>query len=233
MSGLSSVYPLPPNYYKYFTSENLDELKKVKCLSDEQEKAKKLGDAPLKFLVPPEVPAETYSSFGSIWQVDDKLLSLEEAGVTQLYNDFDKSDESVQSSHQSRIWELKKLLKSMLINFLELIKILSLNPEKFPQKVEDIRIILINMHHLLNEYRPHQSRDSLILLMEDQIQRVQEEIRNIRASNDKIRQDIANLSDKFTSIDSSLSTGNDDSVESDVKPALNPEQKDQRLWSLI
>lgn len=233
MSGLSSVYPLPPNYYKYFTSQNLDELKKVKSFPDGEEKTTKLAEAPLQFLVPPEPPTETYSSFGSIWQVDDKLLSLSEAGVTQLYNDFDKSDESVQSSHQSRIWELKKLLKSMLLNFLELIKILSLNPEKFPQKVEDIRIILINMHHLLNEYRPHQSRDSLILLMEDQIQRVQEEIRSIKASNDKIRGDISSLAEKFSSMDCTVSTGNGDSVDSSVKLDLNSEQKDQRLWSLI
>ena len=36
-------------------------------------------------------------------------------------------------------------------------------------KIHDINLILININHLLNTYRPHQSRESLIMLLKNQI----------------------------------------------------------------
>jgi len=37
--------------------------------------------------------------------------------------------------------------------------------------VEEIDLLFINMHHLLNSYRPHQARQTLIAIMENQVQR--------------------------------------------------------------
>ena len=43
------------------------------------------------------------------------------------------------------------------------------------QKLADLRTIMINMHHLINEYRPHQARETLILMMEEQVERCRRE----------------------------------------------------------
>lgn len=64
--------------------------------------------------------------------------------------------------------------------------ILSINPEHGWKKAEDIKTIFINIHHLLNEYRPHQARESLILMMQDQLERSRNETRGIREMKEKV-----------------------------------------------
>ena len=81
---------------------------------------------------------------------------------------------------------LLKISKSLLLNFLEFVGILSVSPEQFESKVEDLRNLFINAHHLLNLYRPHQARESLIMMMEEQLDQTKEEIRDM----DRVKGDI-------------------------------------------
>jgi mediator of RNA polymerase II transcription subunit 7 len=81
---------------------------------------------------------------------------------------------------------LKRLAKSLLLNFLELMGIMSVNPEHYAEKIQDLRTLFINFHHLLNEYRPHQARESLILMMEEQLERARGETRGIEAMKEKV-----------------------------------------------
>ena len=60
-------------------------------------------------------------------------------------------------------------------------------------KVDDLRSLFVNAHHLLNLYRPHQARESLILMMEQQLQRSREEIQQM----DKVRLEIERLLDQL------------------------------------
>jgi mediator of RNA polymerase II transcription subunit 7 len=223
MSGLSSVYPTPPTYYKSFTNENVQRFKELHQ-SDGNSVA-----APLDLLIPPE-PQGTYRSFGSLWNEEDNLPSLSEVGIKQLYNNLGTDNKDIQSSHQDRIWELKKLLKSLLINFLQLVDIMSKAPEEFPAKVEDIRVILINMHHLINEYRPHQSREGLILMIEDQIEKKRQEIDRIRKECDLVKERIAGIAKEF------LNVLPEDVKESDEKGDQIEEgdpEKFAKLWRII
>ncbi|ODQ78926.1 hypothetical protein BABINDRAFT_162585 [Babjeviella inositovora NRRL Y-12698] len=191
---ITSLYPPPPPYYKFFTDENLEKL---------ETGAEPQGD--LKFLVPPSPPGgETYRSFGNIWHFEDKIPSLSEMGMVQLYDTECDTSLPAQNTDQLkstiRVTELKKLLKSLLLNFLELVGILAVSSENFHLKIENIRTIIINIHHLLNEYRPHQSRESLILLLEKQIDSKQSEISLIdKACLDietKLRDLVRNLAQK-------------------------------------
>ncbi len=59
-----------------------------------------------------------------------------------------------------------RLTKSLLLNFLELITILSEAPTEYEEKVEDIRRLMINVHAVINMYRPHQARENVKEMLE-------------------------------------------------------------------
>lgn len=86
-----------------------------------------------------------------------------------------------------------KISKSLLLNFLEFVGILSVTPDNFQPKVDDIRNLFINAHHLLNLYRPHQARESLIMMMEDQLGRTREEIQQM----DKLKEELNTVLDQL------------------------------------
>ncbi|SCU93783.1 LANO_0E04786g1_1 [Lachancea nothofagi CBS 11611] len=214
---IAALYPSPPPYIKYFSPENVA---KVEELKSKGESLSSLGND-LEYLVPPPVPTQGhYRAFGSIWQVKDELPDLESMGMTQLYQPKEIVG-GKSSSYQDKIQELHKLLKSLLLNFLELTGILSLDPEQFPKKVEHIQTILVNIHHLLNEYRPHQSRESLIMLLEEQLEYKKREIQNI----EQVCQDVREKLKVMISGGEEEAGGRDKEAKEEEKE-VNGEEKD-------
>jgi mediator of RNA polymerase II transcription subunit 7 len=81
---------------------------------------------------------------------------------------------------------LKTLARSIILSFIELVGILSVNPLLYAEKNEHIKRLFENAHHLINEYRPHQARESLIMMMEKQIQTKREEIGKVKSMKEKV-----------------------------------------------
>eukprot|EP01129_Flabellula_baltica_P011100 TRINITY_DN4789_c0_g1_i1.p1 TRINITY_DN4789_c0_g1~~TRINITY_DN4789_c0_g1_i1.p1 ORF type:complete len:208 (-),score=46.94 TRINITY_DN4789_c0_g1_i1:19-642(-) len=76
--------------------------------------------------------------------------------------------------------ELKKLNISLLMNFVELIDTLTIDPQMGNEiVVEKIEPIFHNMHHLINTYRPHEARQMLVTMMEKQIERRREFLKSL------------------------------------------------------
>ncbi len=74
----------------------------------------------------------------------------------------------------------------MLTTYLSLIGTLSLNPELFGDRVDDLQTICYNMHDLINQYRPHQARETLVLLMEERVEGMREEVRRVREGRERV-----------------------------------------------
>ncbi|RWS03984.1 mediator of RNA polymerase II transcription subunit 7-like protein [Dinothrombium tinctorium] len=138
---ISCSYPLPPSqYYTQYTDENVAR-----------------GRAP----EPPRPLTEgNYSMFGQPMTNDDAIIRpLEMQGIKRLYpRDYD---------HKR---ELKKMNASILVNFLDLIDVLVKCPDtaKREEKCSDIAMLFVQMHHLINELRPHQARETIRVTLQCQ-----------------------------------------------------------------
>ncbi|RZC40695.1 mediator of RNA polymerase II transcription subunit 7 [Asbolus verrucosus] len=133
-----SSLPLPPMQY---ISQYTDEMVRR-------------GRAPR----PPPPIQDTYHMFGNAFNTEESIIRpLESQGIKRLY-----------PLHFDRRRELKKLNQSLLANFLDLLDLLVNCPDspRRAEKVEDLSLLFIHIHHLLNEFRPHQARETLRVMME-------------------------------------------------------------------
>ena len=90
--------------------------------------------------------------------------------------------------HFDRRKELRKLNHSLLVNFLDLLDTLVLCPDspKRTEKVDDLSLLFFHIHHLLNEFRPHQARETLRVMMELQKQQRNETAIRFQKHLDKV-----------------------------------------------
>ncbi|KAJ1663110.1 Mediator of RNA polymerase II transcription subunit 7 [Coemansia sp. RSA 1813] len=150
---LDASYPAPPDYFSLFTDANI-------ARAASADTADVLDNSELRFLLPPPPPTSgSYSTFGRTWQVNDRLPSLAEQNIPQLYPD----------GPIDRIAELKNLNHTVIFEFLDLVDVLIKDPSQYAARTDRIRNIFVNAHHLINEYRDHQAKESLKLMMRRQI----------------------------------------------------------------
>ncbi|KAJ2977173.1 hypothetical protein NUW58_g7891 [Xylaria curta] len=188
---VASTWPLPPPFWKDFTSDNVSRIEELR-----KETADRLGvqdtwkvrldglPRELRNLQPPPEPEDgEWRVFGDRYRLKDELPQLEDGEIRRLFPDLDERDQD--GKHFDRVTILKRLAKSLLLNFLELTGLLATSPEAAEDKITDIRDLFINFHHLINEYRPHQARESLITMMQSQLDRTRAETNAIRDAKDK------------------------------------------------
>lgn len=177
--ALAAPFPTPPPFYKSFTKENLQRLRKIHKASGSNTET----PTDLRDLVPPEPPADgRYKSFGISHDLNQPSQSLSAAGITQLYPTA-SSDTETQPDPTSH---MLTLTRSILLNFLELVGVLSVNPAHYAEKIEHLQTLFYNVHDLINQYRPHQARESLILMMEEQVDKIRGEISAVEEGREKM-----------------------------------------------
>lgn len=127
-------------------------------------------------------------------QLSNQLPSLEEQGVARLGAPIPPAS-AEKDAHASKVFELKKLAKSLLLNFLELAGILAINPRDAADKLADLQTIFFNMHQHINEWRPHQTREALIAMLQGQLERTRNETRALHEVTDSVRKTLVGLAD--------------------------------------
>ncbi|KAJ2378010.1 Mediator of RNA polymerase II transcription subunit 7, partial [Coemansia sp. RSA 2607] len=209
-----SSHPGPPEYFRLFTDHNI-----ARLAAHSPQSA--LDDPDLKFLVPPQPPREgSYSNFGRQWPVVDRLPTLAEQNIPQLYPE----------GPIDRIAELKKLNHSLLFEFLDLVNVLIKDPSLYAARTERIREIFVNIHHLINEYRSHQAKESLKLMLRNQILSKRQTTASLLLKCDHLEQRIAALKKDAADIEAALtraspaptSAAQPESVHTPAAPASEP-----------
>lgn len=200
-SSLASTFPNPPHFWHDFTPDRVSRLESLRKTRAGQPGSAvetttdwRIPDLPedLTNLQPPPEPAlGQWRCFGDLYTIKDELPALEEQGIERLVPQA--PEPSSTDKHTDRAFELKRLAKSILLNFLELLGVLGTNPGQAEEKVTDIRNLFINFHHVVNEYRPHQARESLIALMQTQLDKTRAETAAVRAATDKAKRVLEGL----------------------------------------
>jgi mediator of RNA polymerase II transcription subunit 7 len=216
-------FPPPPPFFQHFTAENKTRLEDIEkdagldTLTEDGSSAKLSAEkilalpTELRYLIPPEPPQDTdeFKVFGDATRLkggDKFTKTMEWISHTlavsktlvgweydQLYPSTDSSSSA--SSTLDRQRYLFRFLRSILIAYIELLGIVAVHPtsEQKDDKLKDILTMVTNMHALINEYRPHQARETLIREMERQVERKKKEIEGVR----KMKERVAEVLDGF------------------------------------
>ncbi|MCJ1245377.1 Mediator of RNA polymerase II transcription subunit 7 [Trapelia coarctata] len=191
--SISVAFPAPPPFYKDFTEENVASYTELQAaastdttnIQSSQLPHPSILDLPpeLRYLRPPSPPPNgKYRSFGESLSLSASLPPLPPE-TPSLYPSPPTSQ------------HLVRLTRSLLLNFLELLHILATDPSatEYGPKWDDLRDLLRNAHRAVNEYRPHQAREALILLMEEQVERGKREKRGIEELKAKVDEVLAGM----------------------------------------
>ncbi|KAK0354208.1 Mediator of RNA polymerase II transcription subunit 7 [Friedmanniomyces endolithicus] len=202
---MKAPFPTPPPFYQHFTKDNLRSLRRLRKeagVPTNPSHTDNIISHPdldllalppeLRYLIPPPPPTDpTIHTFGfarSLAAPPPTLTDLPD--ITRLY----PSHPSVLLNPQAH---LISLARTQLTSFLTLIGNLSQNPaEGWEEETKEIEEVTLNMLDLVNRYRPHQARETLILAMEERVRRMRAETEDIGRLKGRVRKVMAGLQEE-------------------------------------
>lgn len=131
----ASTWPPPPPFWKDFTPDNVIRLKDLQKeaaegLGVQDPSTTRLDNLPreLRNLQPPPEPEDGgWRVFGETYKLQNELPQLDDDQIRRLFPNPEERDQD--GKHFDRATILKRLAKSLLLNFLELTGLLATNPE--------------------------------------------------------------------------------------------------------
>ncbi|TMW58707.1 hypothetical protein Poli38472_010266 [Pythium oligandrum] len=136
---------------------------------------------------PPETMEPTYHMFGTPYSTKDVVPDLLPQPGKKLYLDGKDSVPGESSEVIDYKAQMKKINHSLLANFTELVDVLIKKPSLFNEKLADLELLFLNMHNLINAFRPHQARETIIHMLKTQINERREAAQEIRRTIDEAR----------------------------------------------
>ncbi|KAI4139209.1 MAG: hypothetical protein L6R39_006416 [Caloplaca ligustica] len=168
-AAISAAFPVPPPFYKAFTPANLARLTELQ----QSNPSFTSDDLPpdLRHLLPPPPPSanQEYRTFGETHQAPAPAAT-------------DAAPKEPPDPHR-----LIQTTRQLLLTFLSLTHALATDPDTWAPKWDEMKALFSEAHAIVNEYRPHQARETLINLMEEQMERCKAETKACREACEQVR----------------------------------------------
>ncbi|MCJ1282336.1 Mediator of RNA polymerase II transcription subunit 7 [Xylographa opegraphella] len=237
-SSITAAFPAPPPFYKHFTETNLARFAELQADSNTDLEDNRNNRSPLNSLLdlpselrylqpPPPPPNGRYRSFGEDRSLAAPIIPLPDETST-LYTSPPTPASLIQ------------LTRSILLNFLELVHILATNPSstEYGPKWDDLRDLFRNAHQAVNEYRPHQAREALILMMEAQVERGRREKEGIEELRTRIDKILEGLGKGLAEREVKESRVNETELRQDSRGGDDEEwdrelEDEERMWEVL
>jgi mediator of RNA polymerase II transcription subunit 7 len=242
---MKAPFPAPPPFYHHFTKQNLADLRRRRkeagvsldpealvttTTNDSQQDVDILSlPTELRFLLPPPPPSDgKFKAFGFARDLSAPERSLADIDIQQLFPDHP----AVRLNPQAH---LISLARSQLTTFLALIGNLSQNPaDGWEPPTKDLDVLTYNMTDLVNQYRPHQARETLILMMEERVERMRKEVRDINEARRRMEELIGGLQGGESSEGGDSALAKNGMVESGLDAGSERRRAKQRAaWRAI
>lgn len=175
---ISAAFPAPPPFYKSFTPGNLalvaahqEETRHAASSSPSQSANLLPEDA--RHLIPPPPPRDgKYRSFGVLHDISVPALPSSSSSLQQ-------AQQSPQPRSQPPTPQrLLAITHNILLTFLSLTHALASAPSAYAPIWDQLHALFQDAHAVVNDYRPHQARETLIAMMEAQVAKGREEGRS-------------------------------------------------------
>ncbi|KAL8715815.1 MAG: hypothetical protein Q9220_000482 [cf. Caloplaca sp. 1 TL-2023] len=164
-AAISAAFPAPPPFYKSFTSTNLSRLSSLRD-SNPSITSSSLPPDLHNLLSPPPPPSnQPYRLFGETHQ-------QQQISPPQAPTDPPSPPKEPPNPHR-----LLQTTRQLLLTFLSLTHSLATDPDTWAPKWDEMRALFSEAHGIVNEYRPHQARETLIFMMEEQVEKCRAETR--------------------------------------------------------
>ncbi|KAF2849570.1 hypothetical protein T440DRAFT_469321, partial [Plenodomus tracheiphilus IPT5] len=149
---------------------------------------------------------------------------------TQLPEETAATDAFAAFTHQQKLYSC---VRSLLLSYLKLLGVVASDPTSLmrTETLADMTTLETNMHALINEYRPHQARETLIEKMEAQVERKKKEIEGVKHVAERVKA----VLDEFARDAEGLYKGDDKPVEEvEVRDSVEKRVVMQRhMWETM
>jgi mediator of RNA polymerase II transcription subunit 7 len=216
----AAPFPAPPPFWKHFTKGNVEKLAALDADSEESNKKLPLELLYLRPPPPPPASAETYITFAV-----SQALNPAPAPPPPEILLFDPKSPGLNPAAL-----LSRLTKSVLLNFLELTTILGNDPMQYEDKMSDINRIMLNIHFVINMYRPHQAREGVKEMLQARLEDGRKEIAQCDAMKEKVEAFLMSVErQQYEGLPAAVTANGTRGQKSSV----GEDEENRKLWEMI